>query len=102
MAGNGKRTILIDDFESGTLASWSVSRNGAGARCIYTKGQTPPEPSKSDPNVPFSVPDPPQGKFAVVTDMNGPGTRILYRDVTLNGRFVLLVTLFLCECGRVR
>jgi Beta-lactamase len=29
-----------------------------------------------------------------VTDMNGPGTRILYRDVRLEGRFALHLTIF--------
>jgi hypothetical protein len=44
--------------------------------------------------VPFNVPDPPQGKFAAVTDMRGPGTRILYRDLRLDGRYVLQMSIF--------
>jgi hypothetical protein len=72
MTGQQQAAILIDDFESGTLANWSINRNGAGGWFVYANGHTPPEPSRSDPNVPFSVPDPPQGKFAAVTDMNGP------------------------------
>jgi hypothetical protein len=88
------RPIVIDDFESSTLSGWSLTVNGEGGWFIYTKGTTPPDPSKSDPNVPFNVPDPPQGKFAVVSDMNGPGMRILSRDVRLDGRYVLHLILF--------
>jgi len=50
-------------------------------------------------NLPFDVPNPPQGKFAAVTDMNGPGRRILYRDVTLDGRYRLHLTVFYVNAG---
>ena len=97
--GRQQPAMLIDDFESGTLTNWSVTRNGAGSWFIYSNGHTAPEPSRSDPNVPFSVPDPPQGKFAAVTDMNGPGARILYRDVRLDGRYLLRLTVFYVNTG---
>jgi hypothetical protein len=83
-----------DDFESGTLANWKTDRAGAGGWFIYTNGKVAPEPAQSDPNLPFDVPNPPQGKFGAVTDMNGPGRRILYRDVTLDGRYRLHMTVF--------
>jgi hypothetical protein len=83
-----------DDFESGTLANWKVDRSGAGNWFVFTSGKTAPDPSQSDPDIPFDVPNPPQGKFAAVTDMNGPGRRILYRDVTLDGRYNLRLTVF--------
>src|SRR6185436_7227889 len=54
----------------------------------------PPDPSRSDANFPFDIPDPPQGKFAAVTDANAPGRRILYRDITLDGRYLLRLTVF--------
>ena len=92
--GQQPRAVVIENFESGTLAGWSLTVTGNGGWFIYTKGATPPDPSKSDPNAPFNVPDPPQGKFAAVSDMNGPGTRILSRDITLDGRYVLHLTLF--------
>jgi hypothetical protein len=100
-AGNSQqqKAIVIDDFESGALASWKVERSGAGGWFVYTNGKTPPSPSESDPNVPFAVPDPPQGKFAAVTDMNGPGRRILYRDVKLDGRYTLRLTVFYVNAG---
>jgi hypothetical protein len=94
-----QKAIVIDDFESGTLASWKIERSGAGGWFVYTSGKTPPNPSESDPNVPFAVPDPPQGKFAAVTDMNGPGRRILYRDVKLDGRYTLHLTVFYVNAG---
>jgi hypothetical protein len=88
-----------DDFESGSLANWKTDVNGAGGWFVYTNGKTPPEPAQSDVNVPFDVPNPPQGKFAAVTDMNGPGRRILYRDVTLDGRYRLHMTVFYVNGG---
>jgi CubicO group peptidase (beta-lactamase class C family) len=84
----------MDDFESGALAGWQAVGSGSGAWFVYSDGQEAPDPAQSDPNAPFFVPDPPQGGFAAVTDMNGPGTRILYRDVGLNGRFALRLTVF--------
>lgn len=88
------RTIVMDDFESGAITDWRAVGSGAGGWFVYTDGQKAPDPAQSDPNVPFDLPDPPQGKFAAVTDMNGPGTRILYRDLRLDGRFTLHATVF--------
>src|ERR1700752_894121 len=56
--------VVIDDFQSGPLASWKLDRSGAGGWFVYSNGKTPPNPSESDPNIPFAVPDVPQGKFA--------------------------------------
>jgi hypothetical protein len=94
-----QKGVVIDDFESGTLAGWKVERAGAGGWFVYTNGKTAPNPSESDPNVPFAVPDPAQGKFAAVTDMNGPGRRILYRDIKLDGRYTLQCTVFYVNTG---
>jgi hypothetical protein len=87
-------TFVVDDFESGSIAEWRAVGSGSGGWFVYSDGQKAPDPSQTDPNVPFNVHDPPQGKFALVTDMNGPGTRILYRDLRLDGRFSLHATLF--------
>jgi CubicO group peptidase (beta-lactamase class C family) len=87
-------TTVVDDFESGAITSWQAVGSGAGGWYVYADGHTPPDPTHSDPNVPFNVPDPPHGRFAAVTDMNGPGTRILYRDLRLDGRFTLHLTVF--------
>ena len=97
--GQQQKAIAIDDFESGTLAGWKIERSGAGGWYAYTNGKTPPNPSESDPNIPFAVPDAPQGKFAAVTDMNGPGRRILYRDIKLDGRYTLRLTVFYVNAG---
>jgi D-alanyl-D-alanine carboxypeptidase len=93
-AGDRPTTIVMDDFESGALAGWQAIGSGSGAWFAYSDGQVAPDPAQSDPNAPFVVPDPPQGRFAAVTDMNGPGTRILYRDVGLEGRLALRLTVF--------
>ena len=92
-------TIVMDDFESGSITDWQVIASGAGGWFVYSDGKEAPDPAQSDPNVPFDLPDPPQGKFAAVTDMNGPGTRILYRDVKLDGRFTLHLTVFYAGAG---
>jgi D-alanyl-D-alanine carboxypeptidase len=88
------RTIVVDDFESGAITGWQAVGGGSGGWFVYSDGHKAPDPAQSDPNAPFEVPDPPQGRFAAVTDMNGPGTRILYRDLRLEGRFTLQATIF--------
>jgi CubicO group peptidase (beta-lactamase class C family) len=92
--GEGASTFVVDDFESGALTGWRAAGSGPGGWFVYSDGEQPPERAQSDANFPFKLPDPPQGKFAAVTDMNGPGTRILYRDVRLDGRFKLHLTVF--------
>jgi D-alanyl-D-alanine carboxypeptidase len=87
-------TVVVDDFESGAITAWQAVGSGSGGWFVYADGHQAPDPAQSDPNVPFAVPDPPHGRFAAVTDMNGPGTRILYRDLRLDGRFTLHLTVF--------
>jgi D-alanyl-D-alanine carboxypeptidase len=90
----GPRTIVVDDFESGAITGWQAVGGGSGGWLVYADGHKPPDPAQSDPNAPFDVPDPPQGRFAAVTDTSGPGTHILYRDLRLEGRFTLQATVF--------
>lgn len=92
--GQPPKTVVVDDFESGKLAGWRTAHGGSGNWFVYSDGRTPPDPAQSDPNVPFDVPNPPQGRFAAVTDMRGGGTRILYRDLKLDGRFRLHLSVF--------
>jgi CubicO group peptidase (beta-lactamase class C family) len=91
--------FVMDDFESGALTGWRAVGGGSGGWFVYTKGSKAPDPARSDPNVPFDVPDPPQGSFAAVSDTNGPGTRILFRDVKLDGRLRLHVSVFYAGVG---
>ena len=91
--------FVMDDFESGALTAWRAVGAGSGGWFIYTDGSKAPDRARSDPSVPFDLPNPPQGKFAAVTDTNGPGTRILYRDVKLDGRFRLHLTVFYAGVG---
>jgi D-alanyl-D-alanine carboxypeptidase len=93
------RTIVVEDFESGAITGWQAVGGGSGGWFVYADGHKAPEPAESDPNVPFEVPDPPQGRFAAATDMNGPGTRILYRDLRLEGRFSLQASVFYTGAG---
>jgi D-alanyl-D-alanine carboxypeptidase len=94
--------FVMDDFESGALTGWREVGGGAGGWFVYTDGGRAPDPARSDPSVPFVLPDPPQGNFAAVSDTNGPGTRILYRDVKLDGRFRLHLTVFYAGVGGLR
>jgi CubicO group peptidase (beta-lactamase class C family) len=93
------RTMVMDDFESGAITGWQAVGGGSGGWFVYSNGHKAPDLAQSDPNVPFDVPDPPQGKFAAVTDMSGPGTRILYRDLRLEGRFSLQLSVFYAGAG---
>jgi D-alanyl-D-alanine carboxypeptidase len=89
----------VEDFESGAITNWQAVGGGSGGWFVYSDGHTAPDPAQSDPNAPFDVPNPPQGRFAAVTDMNGPGTRILYRDLRLEGRFRLQLSVFYTGAG---
>jgi D-alanyl-D-alanine carboxypeptidase len=92
-------TFVVGDFESGELGGWRAVGGGSGGWFVYSDGQKAPDPAQTDPNVPFNVHDPPRGTFAVVTDMSGPGTRILYRDLELDGRFALEAIVFYSGSG---
>lgn len=71
------------NFETGDFTGWQTRAGGSGAWHVYADGTKPPDPADSDPNFPFNVPQPPEGRYAAVTDMSAPGSRILYRDVKL-------------------
>jgi len=92
-------TVVMDDFESGSLARWQAVGGGAGGWFVYSNGDKAPDPAQSDPNVPFHLARPPQGTFAAATDMNGPGTRILYRDLRLDGQFRIDLTVHWAGTG---
>ena len=89
----------MDDFESGALTDWKAVGGGSGGWLIYSNASKAPDPAQSDSNLPFDLPDPPQGRFAAASDSNGPGTRILYRDVKLDGRFRLHLSVFYAGVG---
>lgn len=87
------------NFERGDLSGWHTRSRGSGAWYAYADGTKPPNPAETDPNVAFNVPQPPQGRYAAVTDMTAPGSRILYRDVTLDGRMKLQFEMFYDNAG---
>ncbi len=89
------RVVVMDDFESGDLAAWREVDSGAGGWFVYKEGQQGRDPTvSSDPGSPVRLPGPPQGEFALATEADGPGTHILYRDLKLDGRFTLQMTVF--------
>lgn len=87
------------NFERGNLTGWHTRSRGSGAWYAYSDGTKPPNPAETDPHVAFNVPQPPEGRYAAVTDMTAPGARILYRDVKLDGRVKLTFTLFYDNAG---
>ena len=56
-------TFAVDDFESGAIDGWQAVGSGSGGWFVYSDGLEAPDPDQSDPNMPFDVPDPPQGKY---------------------------------------
>ena len=93
-SGETRQPIVVDDFETGSLSAWTIDKRGSGGWLAYQNGKQPPDPRQSDPFVPFHMPNPPQGQFAAASDGGGPGTRILYRDLKLDGPYLLDMTVF--------
>jgi len=87
-------SVVNGNFETGDFTGWLTERQGEGAWYIYAHGTTSPNPPASDPDVPFHVPEPPEGQYAAVTDMRAPGRRILYQDLKLDGRYMLQLAIF--------
>jgi hypothetical protein len=79
------------DFETGDLASWTSVGVGAGDWFVYSDGSVPPRPHTTDPGLPFAMPAPPEGRFAAVADMDGPG--ILIRPYLARGEVIAAVNL---------
>jgi hypothetical protein len=99
---SAKETRHMSDnwnFEIGDLTSWHTQARGSGAWYVYSDGTRPPNPAETDPNVAFGMPQPPEGRFAAVTDMNAPGARILYRNVKLDGPTQLQMTVYYSNTG---
>jgi hypothetical protein len=74
-------TVVNGDFETGNLSGWQVVNNPpspeeSGSWLTYTGTAGPFEG--------FAViPPPPAGNYAATTDQGGPGSHILYQDLTL-------------------
>jgi D-alanyl-D-alanine carboxypeptidase len=89
-----RTATVVDDFESGTLAGWTLDRRGSGSWFAYQDGRQAPDPKQSNAFVPFNMPNPPQGKFAAVSDAMGPGMQLMYRDLKLEGPVMLELMVF--------
>lgn len=82
-------------FESGDFTGWSTdSWGGHGDWFVYEDGTMSPDPSMTDPDVPFNVPEPPEGQYAAVTDMDYSGAHFLYRDIEVAGSWMLHAVVF--------
>ena len=73
-----KGTNLISNggFESG-FTGWTLFDQAGGSGAFFNVSGT------VVPLSAFTVPGPPQGSFAAVTDQTGPGAHFLYRDITI-------------------
>lgn len=91
---NRPPTLENGGFETGDFTGWSTQSWGEGEWVVYEDGTTPPDPSITDPDTPFEVPDPPEGRYAAVSDMSYTGVRFLYRDIEVTGPLTLHATVF--------
>jgi hypothetical protein len=73
----GAAIVNNGDFETGSLAGWqsSTTPDPNGSWVAYTGTESPING--------ITVPAPPQGNFAALTDQTGIGLRVLYQDITL-------------------
>jgi D-alanyl-D-alanine carboxypeptidase len=85
---------VVDDFESGTLTGWTLDHRGSGSWFTYQDGRQAPDPKQTNTFMPFLMPNPPQGKFAAVSDSSRPGSQFMYRDIKLEGPLMLELTVF--------
>lgn len=67
--------ITNGNFETGDFTGWTTQNAGEGAWFVYAGTVSPLSGSTIAP--------PPEGNFAATTDQTGPGTHILFQDVTL-------------------
>lgn len=75
-SGAGAAIVNNGDFETGSLSGWQVQTSDPDAGWFAYTGTTSPV---SD----LSIPAPPQGNHAAISDENGAGLHVLYQDVTL-------------------
>jgi hypothetical protein len=78
--GAGAATVANGDFETGILDGWQVVNEPSepmpsGSWYAYSGSTVPGEGG--------TVPPPPSGTYAAITNQSGPGTHILYQDVAL-------------------
>ena len=100
----GPRILENGDFETGDLTGWTMETFRDGEWLVYEDGLTPPDPKYLPPDSkgitfvgkPFELPDPPQGRYAAVTDTAwaGAGVRYLYRDIEVTEPYVLYALVF--------
>jgi hypothetical protein len=89
-AGAGAAVVVNGDFDSG-LSGWQMQSTGpASAKGWFAYSGT------ESPVSAHSIPSPPNGSQAAISDQSGPASAILYQDVTLEPYWAhqLTMTLF--------
>lgn len=72
-AGPARAQVSNGSFETGNFSGWQTQDQpgGSGSWTVYSGSPI------------FNVPPPPHGTFAALTQQQGPGSHILYQDITL-------------------
>ena len=75
-------TITNGGFETGDFTGWTTAdqSGGSGSWFVYSETSLPSESCTNPGTAPQS---PPQGTYAATTDQSGPGSHVLYQDITL-------------------
>jgi uncharacterized repeat protein (TIGR01451 family) len=79
-------TVTNGGFESGTLSGWTVV-NQAGSQGTWSNYTGTTSPTSS-----HTIPAPPEGTRAAITDQTGPSSHELYQDITLEPGFTHTLT----------
>jgi hypothetical protein len=72
--GRAAQLIVNGGFETGTFAGWTVVDQPGGSGSWFIQTGT------LSPTSGFTVPPPPQGTFAAMTDQGSPGSHVLFQD----------------------
>lgn len=74
-SASAQQLLINGNFETGDLSGWTLVDSGSGTIQAYT-GTTSPISG-------FAVLAPPDGTYAAISDQTGPGSHILYQDVSV-------------------
>jgi hypothetical protein len=69
-------------INTNTFTGWTEADQAGGSGSIYAQsGTTPPPPA------PGTVPAPPLGSFAAMSSQGGPGSHVLYQNISIPAGF---------------
>ena len=89
-----RAVTVVDDFESGTLAGWTLDRRGNGNWFTYQDGRQAPDPNQTNPFRAVQHAQPAARQVRRGERYQGPGMQLMYRDIKLEGPMMLELTVF--------